>query len=108
MHSLLEDLSVLTTVGHVYFKQLASKVVSIISHDVAESIRSKDQVTSVDTGIGELRIANIDGEIHYKFIPSPKLDRAVRKTYETRESQLNIDIDVELGERITKTYKDLL
>ena len=107
MHSLLEDLSTLTTVGHVYYKQLASKVVSIISHHVAESIRDREQVTVIDTGIGELRITNVEDEVMYKFIPAPKLDRAVKKTYLTGQSQLTTDIDNALSERITKTYKDL-
>lgn len=108
MRSLLEDISTLTTIGKYNLEELVNKSIVIVSHDVEESIREKENVTSIDIGIGELHISNIDGTVFFKFIPSRKLEEAVKQTYVTRKSALKKEIDAALGKRIMNTYKDLL
>ena len=107
MHNLLDDLSTLTTIGKYNLDSLAKMSVAIISHDIEEALRSHDSVVCVDIGIGELRITNIEDKISYKFIPSTRLDNAVKSTYENRESKLTLTVDEALGNHILKTYKDL-
>ena len=107
MYSLLDDLSIVTTIGKMNFEQLAAKSVAIISHDIVESVKNRETVTSIDIGIGVLKITVQDDLVRYKFIPSNKLDSVVKDTYNRGQSKLVADIDSALGKRITKTYKDL-
>lgn len=107
MNDLIQDLSILTTIGKYNLDQLISKSISVISHDVEESLRDYKDITSIDIGLGILHIQHKDNTIKYKFIPSKKLDDTVFNTYKYRESALAVDIDKALGERINNTYKDL-
>ena len=107
MKRLIDDISVLTTIGKYNLEELVNKSVAIISHDVEETLREHEEVTSIDIGIGDLHITNIEDKLYYKFIPSRKLEEAVRNTYATRKSALTTEIDAALGRRITNTYKDL-
>jgi hypothetical protein len=107
MQDLIQDLSTLTTIGKYNLDQLVQKSISIISHDVEESLRDFQNVTSIDIGIGTLHIQHVDSTIKYKFIPSKKLDDVVVNTIINRKSDLTIQIDKTLGERINNTYKDM-
>lgn len=107
MKDLIQDLSILTTIGKYNLDQLTTKSVSIISHNVEESLRDSQNITSIDIGLGVLHIQHKDNVIKYKFIPSRKLDDAIFNTYKNRESALVVEIDKALGERINNTYKDL-
>lgn len=108
MYDLLNDISVLTTIARYNLKSISDKVVTIVSHDIAESIKSKETVTSIDMGFGQLNITCIDGNVLYKFIPSSALRNAVERTYSTGNSDLVKEIDRELGRRVQNTYKDML
>lgn len=107
MKDLIQDISILTTIGKYNLDQLVNKSVAIISHDVEESLRDGNNITSIDIGIGELHILHTDGSIKYKFIPSKRLDDVIVDTCVNRQSALDILIDKALGERIQNTYKDL-
>lgn len=107
MKDLIQDLSILTTIGKYNLDQLTSKSISVISHDVEESLRDSQDITSIDIGLGVLHILHKDNVIKYKFIPSKKLDDTIFNTYKNRESALVVEIDKALGERINNTYKDL-
>ena len=107
MNNLIQDLSTLTTIATYNLDKLVSKSVSIISHDVAESLREGAEVTSIDIGLGVLHIQHIAGVIKYKFIPSKMLDNTICSTYKGNESSLIMEVDKVLGERINNIYKDL-
>ena len=107
MKNLLEDLSILTTIAKYNLDNLTEKSISIITHDVLESMQDGEDITSIDIGIGVLNILHNHNEIKYKFVPSKKLDDNIYLTCKTGESKLSLDIDTALGERIQSTYKDL-
>ena len=107
MTDLIQDLSILTTIGKYNLENLVSKSISIVSHDVEESLRDFKELTSIDIGLGILHIQHKDNSIRYKFIPSKKLDDCLCDTYRNRKSALTVEIDKALGERINNTYKDL-
>lgn len=107
MRNLLEDLSILTTVGKYNYEELANKTIAILSHNVEESICDKEELVTTDIGIGQLTIACIEDKIYYKFIPSRKLENSIKDTYRNKQSALKLEIDKTLGKRITNTYKDL-
>lgn len=107
MQNLIEDLCTLTTIGKYNLDQLVNKSISIISHDVEESLRDFQNITAIDIGIGTLHIYHTEDTIKYKFIPSKKLDDTVVDTVKHRRSNLILDIDKALGERINNTYKDM-
>lgn len=107
MNSLIDDISTLTTIAKYNLEQLNNKCISIISHDVEESLRDYEEITKIDIGIGFLVIQHKEDTIRYKFIPSKKLDDTIVNTYNNRKSNLVMDIDKALGDRIQNTYKDL-
>lgn len=107
MYNLLQDLSTLTTIGKYNLDILTNKSISIISHNIEESLRDMNNVTSIDIGLGILHIQHCNNEIRFKFIPSKKLETTVLDTCKNRESNLVLEIDKTLGERIQNTYKDL-
>ena len=107
MNDLIQDLSILTTIGKYNLDSLCNKSISVISHCVEESLRESKTITSIDVGIGTLHIQHLDNELKYKFIPSKKLDEVVCSTYKNRKSALSLELDIALGERIKNTYKDL-
>ena len=107
MRDLIVDLSTLTTIGKYNLDELVLKSIAVIGHDIEESLREHRNVISIDIGIGELHITNVDDNVLYKFIPSKKLEETVRKTYIDRKSPLALEVDEALGKRITNRYKDL-
>lgn len=107
MQDLIQDLCTLTTIGRYNLDQLVNKSISIISHDVEESLRDYKTITSIDIGIGILHIQHLSDSIKYKFVPSKKLDDVVFNTVKNRKSALSVDVDKALGERINNTYKDM-
>lgn len=108
MIELMQDLSIITNIGRFNFDELANKSIAIISHNVEESLRENNIISTIDIGIGQLSIYHTKDEIKYKFIPSKKLDDAVLNTCKTRKNKLDILIDEELGRRLTNTYKGLI
>ena len=107
MHNLIHDLSTITGFGEYNLEELVNKSVAVISHDIEEALREKESIISVNIGLGELLITNVDDNVMYKFIPSARLEKAIKDTYSERKSLLNVKIDEALGKRIQNTYKDL-
>ncbi len=107
MYSLAEDLSVLTGVAKSNIETLVNRAVSIIGHDVAESLCNKEFVTEVDIGIGTLVISIQQDQIMYRFVPTKKLEGIVNNVYKTGTSPILLEVDDTLGRRIANTYKDL-
>lgn len=107
MSDLVKDLCTLTSVGKYNMDNLLNKSMSIISHNVEESIRDNSNITSIDIGLGVLHIQHTEDTLKYKFVPSNKLDTIISNTVKNRESKLVVEIDTALGERINNTFKDL-
>lgn len=107
MHNLMSDLSTLTGIGQYNLEELTNKAVAVISHDIEEALRNKDSIISINIGIGELHITNVEDKVMYKFIPSARLEKAIKDTYRERRSLLSVELDAALGKRIQNTYKDL-
>lgn len=107
MQKLCDDLSVLTCIESKDINKLVTMSNSIISHYIEEAIRNKDMTLVIDIGLGTLSISNIEGKIHYKFIPSETFESTVSDTYNTGKSRLKLNIEKALGSRLTNTYKDL-
>lgn len=107
MISLVDDLSLLTSIKKYNLEELVNKCNMVISHAVVESIKQQETVTGIDIGIGILRVTNQEDELKFKFIPSAKLENTLIHTYNSKDSSLVAAVDAELGSRIQKTYKDL-
>ncbi len=108
MRRLIDDLASLTCIEANDLNRLISLSEAILCHDVVETIKSKEAVTTVDIGIGTLSISNQDDGIKYKFIPSQELSETVITTYITKKSPVKCKIEKALGSRLKNTYKELL
>ena len=108
MRKLIDDLASLTCIEADDFNRLISLSEAILCHDVVETIKNKEIVTTVDVGIGTLSITNQEDNIKYRFIPSKKLSQAVSTTYSTKKSPIKTKVEKALGSRLKNTYKELL
>lgn len=106
--NLLQDLSTITTVPIDIFNKLNIKAVWCISDNFYESIINKDEITSIDIGIGQLLIKLDNEQIKYKFIPSKILDDTLKSTYKDKKSKLQYQLDRSIIKNLTQTYKDIL
>lgn len=107
MTNIIEDLSLLTSIDTYNLNKLRDTIISVISHSVVEGIKNKDKIIEIDTGIGILRILNETDVIKYKFIPSNKLEKIIKKSYEGK-SDLIKRADENVGRRILNAYEELL
>ncbi len=108
MYDLIKDLNTLTLIKSSILSRLENISENCICDYVLESTLKDDDIVPIDLGIGVLYINILDNEISYKFIPSKKLEKKLLKSRETGESQLVLDIEDKLNQRIFNTYKELL
>lgn len=80
MHSLLEDLSTLTTIPLNNLIKLTDKAIWCLCDCVDESKLNKENITNVDVGIGVISIFVENNAIQYKFTPSKKLETSIKTT----------------------------
>ena len=105
---LVSDISLLTSVPYKTLKNLCDKGNECICHSVLENVNECNAETIIDISIGQLIIVVDNGEIHYKFKPSPKLENMLVNTLNNNEDPLVTDIEQNLVSRILNTYKDLV
>ena len=106
MQSLIEDLSVLTTIPTINLNQLAKKSNFCICNCVAESKLQNESLTSIDIGIGELQIFVENDNIKYKFIPSKALEKGVKSTVLEGKNILTNELENALSSKIMNAHKD--
>lgn len=105
---LISDISLLTSVPYKTLKNLCDKSNECICHSVLENINEYSMETVIDISIGQLTIAVVNDEIHYKFKPSNKLEGMLINTISTNVDPLVTNIEQSLVSRILNTYKDLV
>ena len=108
MINIATDLSTLTTIPKSAIIKLLNKESYIISEAVEEGLLSGNQIIEIDLEIGVLSILIDESQIKYKFIPSTKLEKAVKQTVKNRKNPLKDSLEKTLVNRITDIYKELL
>ena len=86
MINLLEDMSILTDVSETTLKKFLSVSNYIIGHAVHESMCEHKDLTTIDIGIGQLKVKFDESNIYYKFIPSKDLEKTLVQTVLTLSS----------------------
>lgn len=107
MINMVEDLEILTTIPASTLKKLMTKEVYCIANAVEESMLSNEDISEVDIGIGTLYIKHVDNEIKYKFVPSAKLNDAVKSTVVNKKNVLVDVLEPSLVNNFKTVYKDL-
>lgn len=108
MKDVLTDLSALCGVKRFNLDGLASQLTYLISHYITCARAEKTDVVELDIGIGTLILKLDDIEVKYKFIPSNQLSKEVINGYNSKDSVLIQKADKLIGQRINKTYRELL
>ena len=109
MYSLIEDLSLLTTIPIPNItKLLGTKSIYCICSDVEETSLENKQITEIDIGIGILTIFVNDDSIQYRFTPSKKLENSVKKTVLNKHNPLIEKAEQTLTQRVVNAYKDYI
>lgn len=107
-YNLIEDISQISTINEIYLSKLIDMSVWDISNCTEESILKNTPLTEINIGIGTLLILIEDNNIKYKFIPSKKLDKAIKDTVLDRKNPLILKLEKSLIEKISNIYKDLI
>lgn len=106
--SIIQDISKLTTIPEKALNKLVTKAIWCICDNIENDQLSNINCSNIDIGLGNLVISDSDDEIKYKFIPSEKLDSAVKETLVNHKNPLTLILEKTLVNMITKTYKDII
>ena len=106
--NLVSDISLITTVPYKTLMKLCDKGTECICHSVIESIHEGCVETDIDISIGNIKIIVNNDEVHYRFIPSSKLESMLVDALTNDEDPLIRHIESGLADRIINTYKDLI
>lgn len=107
-HSVIEDVSSLTTIPKTSLISLSDKAIYSICDCVEEAVLENDSIVEVDIGVGTLKIGIEDETVKYRFIPSAKLEDGVTDTIVNHKNPLVCKIEENLVKKILKTYKDFV
>lgn len=105
---LIGDISILTTLPDKTLRRLCDKGIECICHNVLEKTQQNEIETNIDIDIGTIKILVDNDEIHYRFIPSNKLEDKLIETLTSGVDPLVKDIEDNLTSRILNAYKDLI
>lgn len=108
MNDLIKDLAKLTTIQEFNLGKLLNITNKCISHAIVESIRDEEDICKIDIGIGTLLVNINSEELQFKFIPSSQLQSTILKAIDSNESELVIEVEDLLKEKIMNTYKNLV
>ena len=108
MNSLLHDISTLSCIPQLTLENICKLAEKSIADAVLETLLSKEDISSIDIGIGILNIKIEENSIKYKFIPSKKLDSIINYSITNKVSPIVASLDDSLNKRIKSTYKELL
>ena len=103
-----KDISQLCSISETNLDGLNNQLCDLISHYIYCARETEEKEIQLDIGIGLLIIMIYDKEVRYKFLPSKSMEKAVIDGYKSRNSVLIEKADKSIGQRINKTYKELL
>ncbi len=107
MRSIVEDISVLSTIPDKALYKLLDKVIYCVSDAIVEDMNNDVDVTELDMGIGTLYIKHAEGTVAYKFIPNSDFSKAVNSTIKTGQNLLSNNLDRALVKKFLDVYKDI-
>ena len=105
---MVSDISKLTTIPDKTLRKLCDIGVECVCHNVLENLNDFNLETTIDMYVGELKIIIDNDEIHYRFVPSSKLEQMLVEAISTKQDPLLTKIEDGLVSRILNTYKDLV
>lgn len=107
-HSLVEDVSKLTTIPTYCFSNLSNKSIFCICDSIQEAILSKEEFVTLDIGIGKLKLDIKEDSVSYRFEPSKELEQGVIDTVQRGKNPLVAEAEALLVKRLLNTYKDYI
>ncbi len=106
--NLLKDLANITDIKEYNLQRLTDIISKLISHYTFCARQEGLNCIDIDLGKANLIIRFEDDGISYKFVPGKDLNEAIKRAYNNKDTEL-IDGTIKLiGQRINKTYKELL
>ena len=108
MHKLIDDLSALTTIPVINLSKLVDKATWCICDCVEESKLADEKVVNIDLDLGTLSICFDKESIQYRFVPSKKLETAIKDTIVSGKNPLVAQAEATLAQRIIDVYKSYI
>lgn len=108
MHSLVEDLSLLTTIPPINLDKLVNKSIWCICDCVEESKINNNNVTDIDIGMGTLSICVENNNVQYRFVPSKKLENSIKNTIINGHNPLIEEAEEKLTKKMLEIHKSFI
>lgn len=105
---LISDVSLITTLPYKTLLKICDKGAECLCHNVLEGIQNDENEIDIDISIGTIKILIEDEELHYRFVPSKRLEEMLITTVCDGNDPLVKHIEESLSARILNTYKDLI
>ena len=102
-----DELSTLTTIPVTYIKRIFDTLIYSIGYEFMLKLKSGNDISEFDIGIGKLIICIENNEIKYKFIPSDKFEKELIDVYNGKESLLVKKLEESLSNKAINSYKEL-
>ena len=107
MSNVIKDVSILTSIPEKTLNKLNEKVLYSICQTVQEDVLDEKDITELDLGLFKIYIKHSDGEVRYKLIPSPEMEKVINNTIKNKLNLLEDTLNDVLAKKILNVYKDI-
>lgn len=104
--NIISNLGTLTKVPNKIFQELISKTSLCIGSAIHDAIQEKEEVLSLNIGIGSLNIQLAD--MQCKFIPNRELKNTIKKCLDTEIDPLEFELEQAFIDRLLKLCNEVL
>ena len=103
--NIISDLSTLTKVPNKVFNELTNKATLCIGSAVHDALLTKEDILSINIGIGTLNIQL--PELQCKFIPSKDLKTTIKRCLDTQIDPLEFELEQTFIDRLLKLCNEV-
>lgn len=104
--NIMQDLSTLTKVPNKVFNELTTKEILCIGSAIHDALIEKEDILSLNIGIGTLNIQLPD--LQCKFIPSKELKNTIKRCLDSKIDPLEFELEQTFIDRLLKLCNEVL
>lgn len=107
-YKLLDDIRQLTMVDKSVLNKFEDISRHIFLDCILETVLKEESTTTIDVGVGILKILTLDDEVKFQFIPSKQFEKDLIHVVTNKENPLEVSLSSKIDTQIYKSYKELL
>ena len=108
MDNIIQDVAQLTTISEKHLLKLNNIFMYCILESVQEAILNNETSCIVDIGLGQLIIDFNNNELKFKFKPNTQFKTELISTIKNHKNLLELELEYNLVEKLTKIYKEII